>query len=392
MCGWLAIVMRQKAFLLFMGCVFLTSMFMILLPARRQRTLKTLVKETQDKINNLRDNLISAGESLDTNDGVSVQPELKYLQLLGLSPAPHSSEFADDELLIVTAVESDSADMVPGFIRSVAHHQPDANLLIYDLGVSRSNRGMLHRLCNSTQCSVAEFKFSDWPNHVRELKLKAYRPISIALGLRESNFVLWMDLDTRFTTNDLSPWITKVKESGVVAWTQAPPTKDWSGGSDIVGSTPTTALTHPKMFEYFPNLKKEDFEFQHMVSGRCLLFYPTPIHPDQEAAMEVAPSARPPSVSEDLLVPWIKCILIEDCINPIGAQSSGCRFDKKPQYRYSGCHSYDVSALNIVLGEMFSFHESRYISTATFWRRRRTKEPNQSPSTNPHNISDYGLA
>ena len=39
----------------------------------------------------------------------------------------------------------------------------------------RSNRGMLHRLCNSTQCSVSEFKFSLWPNHVRELKLKAYR-------------------------------------------------------------------------------------------------------------------------------------------------------------------------------------------------------------------------
>jgi len=34
--------------------------------------------------------------------------------------------------------------------------------------------------------------------------------------------------------------------------------------------------------------------------------------------------------------------------------SSGCRFDKKPQYRYSGCHKYDVSALNIVLGRLAS--------------------------------------
>ncbi len=31
------------------------------------------------------------------------------------------------------------------------------------------------------------------------------------------------------------------------------------------------------------------------------------------------------------------------------------KFDKKPAYRYSGCHSYDVSALNIVLGKII-FH------------------------------------
>lgn len=43
-----------------------------------------------------------------------------------------------------------------------------------------------------------------------------------------------------------------------------------------------------------------------------------------------------------------------------GAQSGGCRFDKKPQYRYSGCHSYDASAFNIVLGLRYNFDESHY--------------------------------
>lgn len=43
-----------------------------------------------------------------------------------------------------------------------------------------------------------------------------------------------------------------------------------------------------------------------------------------------------------------------------GAQSVGCRFDKKPQYRYSGCHSYDSSALNIVLGLKFELDDTRY--------------------------------
>jgi hypothetical protein len=45
---------------------------------------------------------------------------------------------------------------------------------------------------------------------------------------------------------------------------------------------------------------------------------------------------------------------------PTGAQSGGCRFNKKPQYRYSGCHRYDGSALNIALGLKFGFDEGKY--------------------------------
>lgn len=43
-----------------------------------------------------------------------------------------------------------------------------------------------------------------------------------------------------------------------------------------------------------------------------------------------------------------------------GAQSGGCHFNKKPQYRYSGCHGYDASALNIVLGLQFDFKAALY--------------------------------
>lgn len=44
----------------------------------------------------------------------------------------------------------------------------------------------------------------------------------------------------------------------------------------------------------------------------------------------------------------------------LGAQSAGCRFNKRPQYRYSGCHAYDTSALNIVLGLHFNFDDTCY--------------------------------
>lgn len=48
----------------------------------------------------------------------------------------------------------------------------------------------------------------------------------------------------------------------------------------------------------------------------------------------------------------------------------GCRFDKKPQYRYSGCHGQDASALSIVLGLRSGFEESAYAMRARRLRWR----------------------
>lgn len=55
-----------------------------------------------------------------------------------------------------------------------------------------------------------------------------------------------------------------------------------------------------------------------------------------------------------------------------GAQAGGCRFDKKPQYRYSGCHERDASALSILLGQRSGFEESQYAAQDAdrhAWRR-----------------------
>lgn len=102
-----------------------------------------------------------------------------------------------------------------------------------------------------------------------------------------------------------------------------------------------SSLTHRKMFDYFQT-NSENFLFLPMVTAETLIILNTEI------------------IHTEVSLPWVQCTLTHDCIIPIGAQSGGCRFDKKPQYRYSGCHNYDTSALNIILGLKFKFDSSRY--------------------------------
>lgn len=135
-----------------------------------------------------------------------------------------------------------------------------------------------------------------------------------------------MDVQYAFTTGEISHLVNRAEKEGIVSWTI---------------NQPTSALTHPRMFDCF-NTKQEKFFFHRMVQPNHIILY------------------NINSIHFGVMFHWVKCALVPNCIAPIGAQNSGCRFDKKPLYRYSGCHRYDMSALNVVLGLMFDFSSSHY--------------------------------
>lgn len=142
-----------------------------------------------------------------------------------------------------------------------------------------------------------------------------------------------MENDKRFHKNVKGTTVLNLyndvaKDVGILAWPMA-------------SKNAVSTLTHMKMFDYFHTVP-ENFLFLPMVTTDMLIILNTK------------------AIQKEILLPWVQCALTQDCLVPIGAQSGGCRFDKKPQYRYSGCHNYDTSALNIVLGLKFKFDSSRY--------------------------------
>lgn len=186
-----------------LACILVTSLFVLMLPGRQRPAINRLVRETRHHISNLKNNLIRDSEDLHET---STQLDTAYLQQLGLMGKPVlypdgpwlTARRVSDPAL-VTAVEPGQGELAVGFVKSAVHFLPETSILVYDLGVSRYETEILLKYCNTSSCTIVQFDNSVWPRHVREVKLKAYRPLIIQMALRDVGAIIWMDIDYRFS-------------------------------------------------------------------------------------------------------------------------------------------------------------------------------------------------
>lgn len=353
--------MRTKNLVLILCCIVLTSLiFIILGPAGQQNdSLKNIVTQTHQQFNKLQENLRAT-------EAKKFDIDPKFLAILGFSnlpPSPlqthnshthqqlqqqthHSTSSSSSSLTsqqlttnatpyngtkanftIVTYVQEGQAPSAILLSQNIAAKFPNEYLVIYDLGLSEDDSRALSAFCNSTKCSVINYDLSVFPSYVTDQRMHAYRPIVIKDALMRSKKILFTENSVRIRGNSRDLYNLRAKAGpGVLGWTT---------------SKAVSTRTHPKMFDYFQT-DAEDFIFLRMVELDKVFFADTPL------------------VEEKILLPWIKCALTLECIDPIGAQSNGCKYNKKPQYRYSGCHAYDTSAFNIVLGLTWHLDDSKY--------------------------------
>lgn len=277
----------------------------------------------------------------------------------------------------VTAVNSNQYSQVYRFIRSFERYRQTLSkvdnsilrLIIFDLNLSIDQHFEISSLCNRTSenetvlCTIQQFHFELYPSHVANLKISAYRSIIIQEMLRDIHRA--RIVDNRFS----SPIINNEEQLYNLIWldphyrflpnsiTQSPfklnnlllSTRNISGIESWPIEQPTSSLTHPRMFDYF-HTTMDNFYFHRMIRSNHLV-----ISIDSRGWQ---------SFQYGIMLPWVRCALTEDCIAPLGSQwRSSCRLDKKPHYRYSGCHHYDMSILNVVLGIAFNYSSSEYWAT-----------------------------
>ena len=161
--------------------------------------------------------------------------------------------------------------------------------------------------------------------------------------------LIWTETADIFVTGNLSAVLSRGRAAGVVAWR-------------VASRDPTSAHTHPAMFRAL-RTRRDQFYFQHMVSADHLVLYGSA------------------AVSRRLMRPWVQCALQPECIRPRGARAAGCQRDRKPLFRYSGCHSYDASALNVVLGVMFDYADTAYTAHETVFGAAEVEHDNETAAT-----------
>ncbi|CAB3387646.1 Hypothetical predicted protein [Cloeon dipterum] len=343
--------MRTKNFVVFLVCIICTSVYLCLFGSQRP-TIENIVSQTHKQLNNLK----SFKENLIDGEEKTLEVDLKYLNLIGLKRPPPVKYYPADAWtnsslpVIVTAVTYDEEFNAIGFVRNAQHFAPNHTVMVYNLGLGQAELENVLRHCNHSRCVVVMFDLSQFPSHVDDNKLHAYRPLVIADAVIRAGVILYMDSDQRLTSGRLEVLQAAAERGGgVVSW----PTR-------YAAST----LTHPKMFDFF-RTTPDNFLFVPMVLSSRLLVQNTKL------------------VQEKLLLPWVQCALTAECLAPVGSQSSGCRFDKKPQYRYSGCHRYDNSALNLALALAFNFDDSKYLypGKESFFRQAKSSEEGSSETS-----------
>jgi hypothetical protein len=216
-------------------------------------------------------------------------------------------------------------------LANLANVMPSENFLIYDLGLSEADVQTLSSFCNSSsiKCLILKQDLSEFPSYIMDEKLHLFRPILIKLALARYQTILFVSNHVRF--RNVSKVLSDIRKR----------TEDVT--SLMIKKLPITSNTHPRMFDFFLS-DADSFLFVRQAKLDAVFFHDSRF------------------LEEKILLPWLKCVLTPQCIMPIGANSNSnhCKFNKKPQYRYSGCHGYDESAFNVILSLNFNFNEARY--------------------------------
>ena len=143
--------------------------------------------------------------------------------------------------------------------------------------------------------------------------------------MRNHSGVLWMDASVRLTTGDITPAISKARNSGGIAVL-------------TLSYTSVYSITHPMVYAYLPtNITKA--KYQQTAQSGFLLVYKTR------------------EIYQHVLKWFVLCSLTSHCIAP--TYRATCNFTDF-YLLYGGCSRFDQSVLNVLLSNYFNYNISRY--------------------------------
>ena len=225
-------------------------------------------------------------------------------------------------LVTVTAISDNHFDESQDMLHSVKRCLPNNKVILYDLGLSDTNKRRIEELYKNVE--IRPFPFWNYENlpHVRNLLTYAWKPILIKEVSLEHDVIMYGDSSMRMKSCDLKKALAHLFYFPIFG----------AVGLHYIA----IEFTHDGMIEYLQYPKnRKDLAHMYSIEATGFLLW-------ANATMK-----------EILIDPWLDCALHEECIAPPGAELWPCHFSFHRDGRYTGCHRYDQSALDIILAREF---------------------------------------
>lgn len=198
------------------------------------------------------------------------------------------------------------------------------SIVFYDLGLLDEQAILVREHCG---CIYRKFRFDKYPPHVKDLHTYSFKTIIIMETLQEFGFIQWVDTSYRLLYDSLDAQMKVIelarKGEGLLLWTT---------------SRYVYCQIHKGMYEFFGE-SADQYRWVRNVSPGNVIMYNTRF------------------IYDCVLLPWVTCGLIKDCIAPPGSHRGPCNWTAPDNYC---CHRYDLSAMALILGRLYNHSHKAY--------------------------------
>ncbi|KAK3088812.1 hypothetical protein FSP39_024056 [Pinctada imbricata] len=226
--------------------------------------------------------------------------------------------------VIVTASSSDHFYETQALLWSInARLRPlfhNIKVVLYDIGFTESESQRMRDNCG---CEVRKFDFDSFPEHVRDAKTYAWKPLVILEAIYEFEFIVWVDASIRFKgyRSDWKKLLEKARETGI-----------------LLQQNPKWKVKDQTKPDTFRILEEPEclFDYPELESGWILI-------------------QRNWFTMNVIIQPWCACALTKHCLtHPFPTYLKSCSKDLWKFLMNTRCHRFDQSVLNIILIRIFN--------------------------------------
>ena len=254
------------------------------------------------------------------------------------------TEYMTCKLVVVTGISSNHFQESRSLFGSVHEQMPNTKIIVYDIGLTKSQVSTLQTYCN---VEIRKFNFQKYPEYFKNVKNYAWKTAVVKEISEEFELFLFCDASIRFKNpvSYLLPFLLRF------------PFVPGSMIHDYI-----VGRTHDGMLKYLHmNMTRSELaRFNPSLQSGVYIMWVTPL------------------IKEKFLVPWINCGMHKECFSPEGATVGGCR-KIDPTGGYIGCHRYDQSAMNMILirefgASLFAIFKSQMKDTNFVVKVNRTPD------------------